>query len=113
MENDLVQSKNTSGVSDMKITNIEIEHLAGLSKIYLDQTQVGQYAESIDKIINYVNKLSEVESGSIEPTDYILPLYNIFRDDVIENSADQDDILRNAADCQDGCFHVPQVVELL
>jgi len=95
----------------MNISVEDIKHLIRLSKLHFDQDEIGYYLQDLNKIIEYVNKLSEIDLEDITPTTHILPINNVFREDVVIQSMAISEIFKNAPDSQEDCFHVPQVVE--
>jgi aspartyl-tRNA(Asn)/glutamyl-tRNA(Gln) amidotransferase subunit C len=62
-------------------------------------------------ILEYVDKLNELDTSNVEPTSHVMPVKNVFREDRTENSYDREKILANAPSTEDGCFKVPKVVE--
>ncbi len=95
----------------MNISAEDIKHLIRLSKLHFNQEEVDYYLKDLQKIIEYVNKLSEIDLEDVIPTSHILPLNNVFREDEVRQSMAASEILKNAPDTQENCFHVPQVVE--
>ncbi len=95
----------------MNISVEDIKHLLRLSKLHFNQEEVDYYLKDLQKIIEYVNKLSEIDLEDVIPTSHILPLNNVFREDEVRQSMAASEILKNAPDTQENCFHVPQVVE--
>ena len=95
----------------MNVSVEDIKHLTMLSKLYFNQDEVGYYLQDLNKIIEYVNKLSEIDLEDITPTAHILPINNVFREDEVMQSMTLSEILKNAPDVQEDCFHVPQVLE--
>ena len=47
----------------------------------------------------------------MEPTAHVLPMKNVFREDVVVPSFDRDSLLQNTPTAQDGYIYVPKVVE--
>jgi len=95
----------------MKISFDDVKHLTKLSKLHFNHDEVDNYLMDLNKIIDYVNKLSDIDFEGISPTAYILPIHNVFREDEVKPSSAISEILQNAPDVQEECFHVPQVLE--
>lgn len=95
----------------MNISVEDIKHITRLSKLHFNQDEVAYYLKDLNRIIEYVNKLSEIDLEDITPTAHILPISNVFRKDELKHSMEISEILKNAPDVQEDCFHVPQVVE--
>ena len=63
----------------------------------------------MDNIINFANKISELNTDNVEPTQHILETNNVFRKDEIIPSYKREDILQNAPEKEAGCIIVPGV----
>jgi len=61
--------------------------------------------------LEYAERLQEVDTSSVPPTPYILPLVNVMREDVPEPSLSNAAALANAPDSEDGFFRVRAVFE--
>ena len=95
----------------MKITRPEVEHVARLARLALDDGELGALTGEMDAILGYVAKLEELDTDGIIPTAHAVPMENAFRDDVVKPSIGIEAALRNAPDAADGCFRVPKVIE--
>lgn len=95
----------------MQITKETIEHVAKLSRLSLTEQEIIKYTSEISDILNFVDKLNELDTTGVEPTAYAIPMQNAFRKDEIRPSFDREKILQNAPAQLEGCFLVPKVVE--
>jgi aspartyl-tRNA(Asn)/glutamyl-tRNA(Gln) amidotransferase subunit C len=95
----------------MKITKETIEHVANLARLNLTELEKEKLTTEMESIISYVDKLNELDTTGIEPSSHVLPIQNVFREDIIIDSYDREKILANAPQKEDGCFKVPKVVE--
>ncbi|MFU0800824.1 MAG: Asp-tRNA(Asn)/Glu-tRNA(Gln) amidotransferase subunit GatC [Xylanivirga thermophila] len=95
----------------MKVSIKEVEHVANLSQLILNDDEKEKVAHDLSEILEYADKLSELDTDGIQPTIHVLHMQNVFREDVVKPSMDRDVLLENAPDAQDGCFKVPKVVE--
>ena len=93
----------------MKVTTEQIKHVAELARLKLTDDEVKSLG--MEAIIEFADKLSELDAEQIAPTNHISDIYNVFREDVEVASYDRDDILRNAPAKARGCVLVPKVVE--
>ncbi len=65
----------------------EIEHLAELSRIKLDEKEIQVFSEEIAAILEYVGVIKDLTvKGQMEPT--LTPRFNVFRPDVVTNDPD-------------------------
>ena len=95
----------------VRLSADEVRHVAELAKLRLSDAEVEQFAGQLSAILEYAERLQEVDTSSIPPTPYILPLTNVMRDDVPEPSLSNDAALANAPDREDGFFRVRAVFE--
>ncbi|MBQ1460860.1 MAG: Asp-tRNA(Asn)/Glu-tRNA(Gln) amidotransferase subunit GatC, partial [Selenomonas sp.] len=65
----------------------------------------------MDKILTYMDNLSELDTENVKPTTYALPMQNVFRKDEVKASLDREAALANAPLKEDGYFKVPKVLE--
>jgi aspartyl-tRNA(Asn)/glutamyl-tRNA(Gln) amidotransferase subunit C len=94
-----------------KITTAEVEHLAQLTKLHLDKTQLTDLAADLNELVGYVDQLSEVNVSGLEPTAQVTGLTNVNRpDDLIDYGVSQAGLLKNTTDQQDGYIKVPKVL---
>ncbi len=95
----------------MKITNDTIDHIAKLSRLKLSDSEKEKLTYEMGNIIDYVDKLNELDTKGVEPKSQVIPLQNVFRDDIVEDSYDKDKLLSNSASYDGGSLKVPKVVE--
>lgn len=93
----------------MKISKEEVLHVAFLSRLTLSDDEIENLG--MEGIIDFANTLDELNTEEVSPTNHILDIKNVFREDKIEKSFDRDVILKNAPKKQRGCVVVPQTVE--
>lgn len=95
----------------MRIDNELIEYLEDLSRLKLSENEEEKAKVDLEKILNYIDKLNELDTSDMEEVSHPFAFTNNFRDDVLTPSADRDTILANAPMKKDGCFKVPKTVE--
>ena len=95
----------------MKITEKEIEHVANLARLNLTSQEKQKMTKELAEIINFADKLNELDTQGVEPTAHVLQITNIYREDEVRPSYDREDILANAPTVEDGCIKVPKVME--
>ena len=93
----------------MKVTAEQIKHVAELARLKLTDEEIESLG--MEAVIEFANKLSELDADQIAPTNHVSDIYNVFREDEIVPSYDRDDILKNAPAKARGCVLVPKVVE--
>ena len=95
----------------MKITKEEIEHIALLARLSLSEEEKDLFGTQLSSILDYMEKLNELDTTNVEPTSHVLPLRNVMRDDVPCPSIPREDALMNAPDHTDKFFRVPKIIE--
>ncbi|MFB3897317.1 MAG: Asp-tRNA(Asn)/Glu-tRNA(Gln) amidotransferase subunit GatC [bacterium] len=95
----------------MPVTITDVEHVAYLARLHLNETEKAAFLKDLNQILAYVEKINELDTSAVEPTSHVLPLRNVFRVDAMKPSPGKQEMLQNAPDEQDGCFKVPPVLE--
>lgn len=95
----------------MKIARQEVEHVAVLARLALDDTELDQLTGEMNQILGYVDKLNELDTDGIIPTAHAVPVENAFREDVVRPSIGLEKALDNAPEATDSCFRVPKIIE--
>ncbi len=94
----------------MGISSEEIKHVAKLARLELSDAEVNSMAGQLDKILGYVDKLSELNTDGVIPTTHALSISNAFRDDLLAESLPQDQALQNGPEQNGEAFVVAKVI---
>ncbi len=95
----------------MKITRRQVEHVARLARLGLSDEEMERMQAQLDAILTYIDKLNQLDTRDVTPTSHVIPMTNVFREDVASPSLSQDQALANAPDRQDAFFRVPRILE--
>ncbi|MDK2848662.1 MAG: aspartyl-tRNA(Asn)/glutamyl-tRNA(Gln) amidotransferase subunit [Desulfuromonadales bacterium] len=95
----------------MKINREQVEHVARLARLALSDTELETLTGEMDAILDYVEKLNELDTDHIVPTAHAVPVENAFREDSVGASIGSEKALQNAPEASDNCFVVPKVIE--
>lgn len=95
----------------MKITKEQIEHVAHLARLSLTEEEITHMTKDMEMILSFADQINAFEFEDVNATAYIIPINNVFRDDVVQPSMDRDLLLSNAQSVEAGCVSVPKVVE--
>ena len=95
----------------MKITREEVAHVAKLARLDMHEDEIPQYMSHLNAILEYADKLNQLDTQNILPTAHVLPLKNVFREDKVRPSLSRRDVLANAPEEENGMFRVPRVIE--
>ena len=94
----------------MKITKEEVEHVARLARLELDDASIDKFVGQIGEILDYIDKLNAIDTSNVAATSHAISLNNAFREDRVEGHLDREAALANAPEKEDGSFVVPKVV---
>jgi len=94
----------------MKITEKEVNYVAHLARLDIDQSSVDVFAKQIGSILEHVEVLSRIDTTGVHPTTHAIGISNVFREDNETATIDRDATLSNAPEKDDGQFIVPKVV---
>lgn len=95
----------------MSVSNEEVLHIANLSKLYVSDDKLKKYTNDLSNVVDLANSLTEINIEGVTPTNHILDIKNVLREDEVLDSCSREDILKNAPQAQGGCISVPKVVE--
>ncbi len=94
----------------MSITKKDVIHVANLARLGLNDEETIKYEKELNDVLNFMDKLNELNTEGIEPTSHVLDIHNVFRADEVEDSLDVEDVLANAPDRDDDYFKVPSIL---
>lgn len=94
----------------MTISKQDVEHVALLARLALNDEEIEAYTQQLNSILGYMEKMNTLDTAGVEPTAHLLPLKNVFREDINIQGLPQDDALANAPDKEAGQFRVPRIV---
>ncbi len=95
----------------MRISREEVEHIALLARLRLTDEEKDLYSEQLSNILDYIEKLNELDTSHVEPTSHVIPISNVFREDTPVESLRVDEALGNAPDRSDPFYRVPRIIE--
>ena len=94
-----------------EITREQVAHLARLSRLALDDTELDALVGELDVILTAVARVGEVAAADVPPTSHAVPLENVTRPDIVVASLSRDDVLAGAPAAEDGRFRVPRILD--
>jgi aspartyl-tRNA(Asn)/glutamyl-tRNA(Gln) amidotransferase subunit C len=93
------------------LTEKDVDHVAKLARLAITDAERALYAKQLSVILEHADGLSKADVKGVKPTAHILPLSNVYRDDVARPSMPREQILANAPDKAKGAFRVPKILE--
>lgn len=95
----------------MEITLEHVDYIAHLARLSLTDKEKNKFASQLDDILEYIEKLKEVDTDDVEPLVHLSERENVFRDDFTSESLPRKVALENAPEQTEGCFKVPRIIE--
>ena len=95
----------------MAITEKDVEHVALLGRLHLTLEEKKSLTQDLNTILQYVEKINQLDTLQVEPTSHVLPIRNVTREDEVNPSPGQEVMLKNAPDQKNGFLRVPPVIE--
>ena len=94
------------------LTREEILHVAGLARIGVNEKDIEKYQKDLSAVLDYFNKLSELDVDGVEPIGHITGMQDAVRSDMVRDfpEALKQIILANAPELKDGQIKVKSVL---
>lgn len=94
----------------MAVSKSDVEYIATLARLSFTDTEKEAMTHDLNEILNYVEKLGELNTEHVEPLSNMGDGTNVLREDAPKPSISNQDALKNAPDSQDRFFKVPKVI---
>jgi aspartyl-tRNA(Asn)/glutamyl-tRNA(Gln) amidotransferase subunit C len=95
---------------DEKITLADVRHVAKLARLDLPEQKLQKFTQQLEPILEYVAKINQVNMAGAEPMAHVLPVSNVFREDLAQPGMPLDKVLQNAPETDGPFFKVPKVI---
>lgn len=95
----------------MPLTREEVQHIARLARVGLGEEDIARFQEQLSVILDYFERLRQVDTEDVPPTTHTLPLQNVMRDDEPQPCLPKDEVLANAPQREGDLFRVSAVLE--
>ncbi|MBZ0180681.1 MAG: Asp-tRNA(Asn)/Glu-tRNA(Gln) amidotransferase subunit GatC [Melioribacteraceae bacterium] len=96
----------------MSVTRNEVEYIAELARLKFSDDELESLTLDMNRILDYMDKLNELDTENVEPLSHPLELENVFREDKIGKSISTEDALKNSSSKSDKYFTVPKVIKV-
>ncbi len=93
------------------ISDETMEYVGILAKLELSQEERERARKDMEEMLDYIDKLNELDTSGVEPMSHVFPVNNVFREDVVTNGDDRENMLKNAPEVREGSYQVPKTVE--
>ncbi len=93
------------------ISDETIEYVGILARLELSGQEREQAKKDMGSMLDYIDKLGELDTEGVEPMSHVFPVNNVFREDVVTNGDMREELLKNAPEEKDGMFVVPRTFD--
>lgn len=93
------------------ITDETIEYVGILAKLELSGEEKEQAKRDMGRMLDYIDKLNELDTTGVEPMSHVFPVQNVFREDVVTGGDGSVETLKNAPEEKDTMFVVPKTFD--
>ena len=90
------------------ISDETIEYVGILAKLELTEEEKEQAKKDMGSMLDYIDKLNELDTEGVEPMSHVFPVHNVFRQDEVTNGDDREAMLANAPQKKEGAYMVPK-----
>ena len=96
---------------EKKIDQAQVRKVAKLSRLDLTEAEVEEFTGQLSAILDYVEKMNELDTTNVEPLAHCLPVSNVFREDSVKESLGTENTLANAPQRDGEFFKVPKILD--
>ena len=95
----------------VEITDQLIDDLAHLSRLSFSATEKVAIKSDMEQMVQFVEKLKEVDTTGVAPLLHITPNENVLREDIVEGSISREEALSNVPKTDGTYIQVPKVIK--
>ena len=93
-----------------KINKDEVKKVAHLARLELDEHEINNHAEQLEKILEYIKQLEKIDTDGVSSTTRAIEVINVLRKDEKKNSDCTDELLELAPSREEKFFKVPKII---
>ena len=94
-----------------KLTAEQVAKVAALARLKLDESETDAFADQLSKVLEYIERLEEVDTDEVAPMAHALEVTNVLRQDDQQESLPRESALQNAPKTDGKYFIVPQILD--
>ncbi|HIJ53606.1 MAG TPA: Asp-tRNA(Asn)/Glu-tRNA(Gln) amidotransferase subunit GatC [Planctomycetes bacterium] len=96
---------------EKRIDQAQVRKVARLSRLELTDTEVEEFTGQLSAILDYVEKMNELDTTNVQPLAHCLPISNVLRRDIVKESLGTEKVLANAPQRDEEFFKVPKILD--
>ena len=93
-----------------RISSDEVKNVARLARLELNESEIQQHAEQLEKILEYIKQLEKINTENIPCTTRAIEVANVLRKDEKKDYANVEEIINLAPSREDKFFKVPKII---
>tara|TARA_B100000902_G_C27084563_1_gene800640 strand:- start:280 stop:573 length:294 start_codon:yes stop_codon:yes gene_type:complete len=93
-----------------RISSDEVKKVAQLARLELNESEIQQHAEQLEKILEYINQLDKINTENISCTTRAIEVVNVLRKDEMKNYENSEELLDLAPSRENKFFKVPKII---
>ena len=93
-----------------KITKEEVKKVAHLARLELNENEINNHAEQLEKILGYIKQLEKIDTDNVPSTTRAIEVINVLREDQKKISDCTEELLELAPHREDKYFRVPKII---
>ena len=93
-----------------KITREEVKKVANLARLELNEDEINNHAEQLEKILEYIKQLEKIDTGDVPCTTRAIEVINVFRKDEKKNFDCTEELIELGPSREDKYFKVPKII---
>jgi aspartyl-tRNA(Asn)/glutamyl-tRNA(Gln) amidotransferase subunit C len=95
----------------MEVNDVLVEKLANLARLKFEAAEKEEIKKDLQRMIEFVEKLKEIDTTGVEPLLHMTDEVNILREDEVKGSISKEEALKNAPAHDQNFFKVPKVIK--
>ena len=93
-----------------RISSDEVKKVAQLARLELNENEINQHAEQLEKILEYIKQLEKINTEDVPCTTRAIEVVNVLRKDENRNYENSEEILDLAPSRENKFFKVPKII---
>ena len=95
----------------MSVTIDEVKMVAALARLQLSPGEEAELRAELNRILNYMEKLEELDTDEVEPTSHVVPIVNAWRRDEVESFSSAGGLLQPESRLDRNYLKVPRIID--
>ena len=90
---------------------MDVSYLAHLARIELTDEETELFTKQLDSVLEHVEQINKLDLTGIEPMAHAIPVFDVVRNDEVDEGLSKEEILKSAPHDANGLFMVPKVLD--